>query len=327
MRKIHSSFNLFLKLATLIAAIMFTCTFVSAATTQVKVENYDKHPQFKQLNEAYIKYSTKAEKMGKFVTLPLEYFVINYQQMSSTKSTLVMGSKSNNDSIDLYLASCISKLKQNTSISVIKAEQVAIQKALNAEQIAPQGTLNVENVKSAGGYWFYNCPELAKAKNYKKYPKLLKSTVVSGDLVHDDQGGFGITGHSAIVMGHYYSSIYKEYYVRVCEAVSAGVTYGILSDDRMVNRKSSVYRVNGGANSAKRIAAANWVASQRGKKWVYSSSNFKKANITKSRSNWYCSLLVYAAYKAQGVDIGDKGGSGGIMPRALRDSKKTVKVI
>jgi len=63
----------------------------------------------------------------------------------------------------------------------------------------------------------------------------LGSAVVSGDLVHDDKGSFGITGHSAIVMDHYYSNMYKEYYVRVCEAVSAGVTYGILSDDRVVN--------------------------------------------------------------------------------------------
>ena|GEM_PF-3564694 len=53
--------------------------------------------------------------------------------------------------------------------------------------------------------------------------------------MHDDKGSFGITGHSAIVMDHYYSNMYKEYYVRVCEAVSAGVTYGILSDDRVVN--------------------------------------------------------------------------------------------
>lgn len=293
----------------------YVSTPVSAATTEVKLENYNSHPQFEQLSKAYIEYSLQAEKMGKFVTLPLECFITEYQP----NKTALTKSSTDYNSIDTYLASRVSELSQNENLIDVRTEQVEMQKTLDKE-------LSLENTispQSSGGYWFYNCSELPKAGNYTKYPSLLGSAVVTGDLVHDDQGSFGITGHSAIVMGHYYSNVFKEYYVRVCEAVSAGVCYGILSDDRVVNRTTSVYRIT--ATSTQRVDASNWVASQRGKSWWFTNDNFYNINVTKSRTNWYCSLLVYAAYAAQGVNLGDMGGTGAIMPRELRNSTRASR--
>lgn len=311
MKKLGSLFLSAMVLITISATPLNTP--VSAATRSVELANYDSHPQFAQLNEAYIEYSVQAEEMGKFVTLPLEYFVLEYQKFESLSAKELVNM---DDSIDAYLAGCVSELRQNESLEDVRAKQADIQRMIQME-LSTEDSISPQ---SAGGKWYYNCPELAKAGNYETYPELLGSDVISGDLVHDDNGLFGITGHSAIVMGHYYSNLYAEYYVRVCEAVKPYVCYGILSDDRVDERATSVYRVNGSATSTKRIAASNWVASQIGEPWSFTDVNYKTENISKSRTNWYCSLLVYAAYKAQAIDLGDEGGSGAIMPRELRDS-------
>jgi len=295
----------------ILSIIMIVATLLSISiptlAAEVNLDNYDKHPNFEQLKDAYIEYSIQAKEMEKFVTLPLEYFILEYEE----------------NGIDNYLNSRILELKQNESIDEVHKQQAIIQSALEKE-MQKEGMFDPQSV---GGYWFYNCFEPIKPGNYTEYPELLGSSVISGDLVHDSNGSFGITGHSAIVMGHYYSNIFQEFYVRVCEAVSAGVCYGILSDDRVNNRATSVYRVNGGANSSKRIAAANWVTSQIGKPWRVVDEYYKTANLTQGRPNWYCSLLFFAAYKAQGIELDDQAGTYAyfLMPQALINSLKTSK--
>ena len=174
--------------------------------------------------------------------------------------------------------------------------------------------------------WYYNTgTTLMDKPNYNSYNLL--NVVQAGDIVYEDEGGSGLTGHTAIVEGIYYDATYSTFYVRVVEAIGYlsgsigegdGVCRGVLDDTRYLNRGGMILRVTS-ANNTQKTAAVNFCVNQIGKGY-----NLDVAHDTSSNElDWYCSELVWAAYKNQGIDLETSSNSPGITPRELRDSTLT----
>ena len=186
--------------------------------------------------------------------------------------------------------------------------------------LSAQGASVQSSSSSSGGNTYYyntgtSCPSKASYGKYKLTSKLQK-----GDIIFESKGGFGITGHIAIVEGIFTSN--GKTYVRVIEAISDGVCRGILDDTRVGDKGVTVYRVSGATTSQKN-SAVNFCKSQLGKKY---SLDFAK-DTSSSEKDWYCSELVWAAYKNQGIDIEVAGnGEPGVTPRDLRNSSLTYTV-
>lgn len=272
-----------------------------AAEASLDFADYKDSINFPELEAAYREYSQKAGEMGKFVEISLEEFVCGYdaEQYSNVEQYLDISEQS--------LSSCQ---------SIATVEKEAARMRLEALQNAAMDNGGIEPYSSSGK-WYYNCYDLIRDGVYGKYD-LLGDQVTTGDIVMDEKGLFGLTGHTALVEGHYYSNIFQTYYVRVVEAISDGVCYGILSDDRVDERDSYVYRVS--TTTAKCRAAINFARSQVGK--AYKISGNYKENVRADRETWYCSLLCYAAYYNNGVDIGDKGNVPILAPKQLIRSSK-----
>lgn len=114
----------------------------------------------------------------------------------------------------------------------------------------------------------------------------------------------------------------KSTYVRIIEAIDKGVKRGILDDVRMYEKAVTIYRVKG-AKKSDRKKAVKFCKSQLGKKYRL---DFKK-NTSKNQKDWYCSELVWAAYKNQGINIETTGiNEPGITPRDISRSSKVKKI-
>ncbi|WP_164473145.1 YiiX/YebB-like N1pC/P60 family cysteine hydrolase [Clostridium sp. E02] len=175
---------------------------------------------------------------------------------------------------------------------------------------------------SGSSKWYYNTgTSLPQAANYSEYNLL--NTLKRGDIIYESKGGFGITGHIAIVEGKYYSSTYQQYYIRVVEAISEGVVRSILDDSRIDDRNSSVLRVVG-ASETIASNAAKFCIGQLGKSYMI---DFKK-DTSPNEPDWYCSELVWAGYYNQGIDIETTGiyNEPGITPRDINNSSKVYNV-
>lgn len=169
--------------------------------------------------------------------------------------------------------------------------------------------------------YYYNsgttCPEEVK---YDKYDLLNK--VKKGDVLFEANGGFGITGHCAIVEGIFLNDK-GERYIRVIEAIEVGVCRGVLDDTRVDERKVTVLRVKN-ANIMTIDNAVKFAVGQLGKSyWL----DFSK-HYSYNEKHWYCSQLVWACYKNQGIDIEDKGffSGPGVTPRDIRDCDNTYTI-
>lgn len=184
---------------------------------------------------------------------------------------------------------------------------------------------NARSSSSSGGstYYYntgYSCPSKA---TYSKYNLL--DVVKKGDVIYEANGGFGITGHIAIVDGIYTRSDGSKY-IRLIEAISndyGGVTRSILDDTRVDEKAVTILRVNG-ATSDIIDNAVKFCRTEVG-----SSYNLDLAKDTSSdETDWYCSELVWAAYKSQGIDIevGGLHGEPGITPHDIVNSSKTYTV-
>ena len=91
---------------------------------------------------------------------------------------------------------------------------------------------NARSSSSSGSSkYYYNtgttCPNSA---TYSKYNLL--DVVKKGDIIFEANGGFGITGHVAIVEG-IYSRGDGTNYIRLIEAIDVGVVRSILDDTRV----------------------------------------------------------------------------------------------
>lgn len=180
---------------------------------------------------------------------------------------------------------------------------------------------NEEDLKSSGGDKYYydtgtSCPAEA---TYDKYNLL--DIVEKGDIIFEAAGGFGITGHIAIVEGIYPRTDCGKY-IRLVEAGSFGVARSILDDTRYDEKEAMILRVKGATDNQKN-AAVNFCISQLGKGYLI---DFQK-DTSADEKDWYCSELVWAGYKNQGIDIEVSGfNEPGITPRDIRNSELTQEI-
>lgn len=244
------------------------------------------------LEEAYREYSIIAEQQGKFVTLCIEDFVANYDNEENT--------------IDSYLDSCVEQLVSCEKLSDVKAREAAQKLSISTYSTDSETRASLEK-------WWHHSSTPSQSFSNGKYNLVGKA--IKGDIVYESAGGFNITGHTAMVAGTYYSSTYSQYYVRAIEAVASGVCYGILCDERFESQKSYLDRPKSG--SASDMAnAVNFAVSQIGKPYDIELST---SNLSKTRPNWYCSLLVYAAYKNQGITLCNCAAICTLMPVSIHN--------
>lgn len=138
-------------------------------------------------------------------------------------------------------------------------------------------------------------------------------------------GGGGLTGHIAIVEGLYYSKELKHNYVRIIEAIDVGVKRSILDDTRMNEKKVTVLRVKN-TTDKKKNDAVSFCVGQLNKKYKL---DVPAKDTSKNEKDWYCSELVWAGYKNQGINIETtaKINEPGVTPRDIYRSNKLSKVI
>lgn len=177
--------------------------------------------------------------------------------------------------------------------------------------------------RSGGGSTYYyntgtTCPSKA---TYTKYNLL--SVVKKGDIIYEAAGGFGITGHIAIVEGIYRRSANLQY-VRLIEAISndyGGVVRSILDDTRADEKKVTILRVKG-ATSTQINNAVSFCAGELGSSYALDLAK----DTSSSEKDWYCSELVWAAYKNQKIDLETSAGEPGITPHDIFNSTKVSVV-
>lgn len=176
---------------------------------------------------------------------------------------------------------------------------------------------------SSGGDWHYNIGTTLPANAnpvYSKYNLLQK--VQKGDIIHESKGGFGITGHTAIVEGIFYDSGKGVYYVRIIEAVGDGVVRSVLDDTRVDSKDVSIYRVP--TTYSKKSAAVSFTIGELGSSYYL---DFKH-DYSSSETDWYCSELVWAGYKNQGIDIETDAffNEPGITPRDIKNNDDLTRI-
>lgn len=189
-----------------------------------------------------------------------------------------------------------------------------------AVDIVENDTLNSSSSSSSGdAKWYYNTgTELPRRANYSG--SYLLSKVRPGDLLYEAKGGFGITGHIAIIEDIFWSPTIGQYYIRVIEAIDKGVVRSVLDCDRIKDRQGKIYRVKN-ATAAQCSHAISFFISQLGKPYMI--DLFSK-NTSKDEKDWYCSELAYAAYYHEGFILEVNQGlfdEPGVTPRdIIRDN-------
>jgi uncharacterized protein YycO len=144
--------------------------------------------------------------------------------------------------------------------------------------------------------WYYDTgEELPQTADYSKYN--LMDIVEAGDVIYESEGGGGITG-------------------------DVGVCRSVLDDERVDDKGVSIYRVNDATQDDIEEAIAFCVGE------IGASYNLDFAKDTSSsETDWYCSELVWAGYKNQGIDIEDTGFSEpGVTPRDITVNSNEVEM-
>lgn len=165
-------------------------------------------------------------------------------------------------------------------------------------------------------FWYDTGESLPVGINYHSSNFLTK--LQNGDIIYEDTGGFGITGHIAIVEGIFYSDDFSQYYVRLIEAIDVGVSRSILTPQRFEQKIDTAFRVEN-ATDEEIDGAISFVVNQLGK--PYEIALWKNAD--ESNPDWYCSELVWAAYYHQGIllDIDDNNNRGSaVLPKEMIQS-------
>jgi len=159
-----------------------------------------------------------------------------------------------------------------------------------------------ETQSSAPEEYYFNTGTKCPSKStYNRYNLL--SVVRAGDIVFEDSK----TGHIAIVEGIF--TYNGKRYIRLIESMNKiGVVRSVLDDNRVKEKGSKIYRVitgKGSGISARKSVNINSVIDfcedQLGKS--YNKWFFGEKKASGSNKSWYCSELVWAAYKQAGLDI------------------------
>lgn len=186
--------------------------------------------------------------------------------------------------------------------------------------MVPNVTSSKTRSSNGSDSWYYNIGTSLPSgitPVYNKYK--LYDTVKKGDIIFESKGGFGITGHVAIVEGKYYNAASGVSYIRVVEAINSGVVRSCVDDTRVDDKDVLLLRVNG-ATSSIINQAVSFCVGELGSSY---SLDFQK-DTSASQTDWYCSELVWAAYKNQGINIEVSGnGEPGITPRDIKNSSLT----
>ncbi|MCI5937151.1 MAG: hypothetical protein MRZ36_04035 [Eubacterium sp.] len=174
---------------------------------------------------------------------------------------------------------------------------------------------NVRTMSAKQSTYYYNTGLTRPPKSkYDKYNLL--SVAKAGDLVYEARGGKGFTGHISIVEGKFYNQ--GKYYIRLVEVTPAyGVQRGIVDDVRVDECQVTLLRTV--SSSKQKSSSVAFAVSQIGKKYKLD----LKKNTSKAEKDWYCSELVWAAYKNQGVNLETSLGEPGVTPHDLYNSDLT----
>lgn len=170
--------------------------------------------------------------------------------------------------------------------------------------------------------WYENTgtsiPE-GKTPDYSQYNLL--SAAQKGDIIYEAYGGYGITGHCAIVEGKFYDEASGHWYIRMIEATAPGVIRSILEDTCVNDWDVHLLRVPN-ATQEQIDHAVDFCIGELGSTYNLDFAHDYSAD----ENDWYCSELVWAAYYNQGIDIETKGflNEPGITPRDIyRNSNLT----
>jgi hypothetical protein len=182
------------------------------------------------------------------------------------------------------------------------------------------------SLRSSGGTpYYYNtgtsCPSSAV---YSNTTYNLLNTLQAGDLVFENAGGpSGLTNHIAIVEGKFYDSAKQKYYIRLVEAIDAGVVRSILDDTRFYDRQGTVVRVT--ATSSQKSSAVSFAVEELGSTYLYDGA----WNTSSSETNWYCSELAYASYYSAGKTLatGSLTSLPGVLPTDILNSSLVSTVL
>lgn len=225
--------------------------------------------------------------------------------------------KDNNIPLNMTFKDFAKGYEEQTYPSVQAYEDVYY--SLLKPEVDPEAT---GNSIGKGDAWYYNTgTTLPQAADYSRYNLL--NTVRKGDIIHEANGGFGITGHTAIVEGIYWSSTHQQYYIRIIEAIDDGVVRSVLDDTRVDDKDVSVYRVTGATSTIINNAVGFCVGE------LGSSYNLDFAKDTSSsETDWYCSEVVWAGYYNQGINIETTGwlNEPGITPRDITRSSAVSSI-
>lgn len=207
-----------------------------------------------------------------------------------------------------------------TNVELYKEGYYRLLKPVN-KSYEPMGISSLSSIGNPFAWQYNTGLGLPKDPNYSKY-KLLDSCE-PGDIIYEANGGFGITGHIAMVEGKFYDEILNKYYLRVIEAIQNGVVRSVLDDDRLDMQKAHVYRVNA-SDEEMRQHALDFELSQLGKPyWL----DFAK-HTSPDTPKWYCSELAWAAYMNEGVNLETQAffNEPGVSPRDMVNSGMMTEI-
>lgn len=237
-------------------------------------------------------------------------------ELKTAYKNIMSYAKENNIPLSMTFKDFVNGYEEQSYESVQSYEDVYY--SLLKPELEPEVSIS----SSKGDTWYYNTgTSLPQAADYSRYNLL--NTVRKGDVIHEANGGFGITAHTMIVEGIFWDSTQQQYYIRVIEAISDGVVRSVLDDTRVDDKAVSVYRVSG-ATTTIINNAVNFCIGELG-----SSYNLDFAKDTSSsETDWYCSELVWAGYMNQGIDIETDNffNEPGITPRDITNCSRVYSI-
>lgn len=223
----------------------------------------------------------------------LEITTTEENELQSAYYDITAYAQENNIPLNLELSTFINEYQSHLYKSVDEYKNVYY------TLLIPMADDEPTTKSSDGSDYYYNIGTSLPSDvtpNYSKYNLL--TTVQKGDVIYEANGGFGITGHIAIVEGFYYNAARDITYIRVIEAISDGVVRSLLDDTRVDDKDAHVLRVYDATASIKN-EAVDFCVGEIGSSYFI---DFKK-DTSSSETDWYCSELVWAGYKNQGIDI------------------------
>lgn len=126
-------------------------------------------------------------------------------------------------------------------------------------------------------------------------------------------------GHSAYIYEPFKPYIRKDgkkdYYIQTIEAVTSGVIYGFLDDDRMIDFGVQIVTPTN-KKQADMKKVNYFIRKQADENKPYDFPLTGGISTSIDANNWYCSEIIYAAYRYGGLNLGSPNlSSGWFMPR------------